>query len=111
MRELTTIGSDPSRALFCGLCLKRPVGDGDARHIETISRERIPAATVHAPDEVELRRIDVASVRIQHELVGNVDRHHMAENHRAIDADLDDDQPLALERHRTCYDARRLYAR
>src|SRR5262249_32322660 len=93
------------------LSAQRPVGHIDTRHIKTIGRAGVPAPAVHASDQLEFRRIDVTFSRIDHVLICNVYCHNPAENHRAVHADLDDDQTFTFERNRTLRDARRLHLR
>ena len=57
----------------------------------------IPAAAMHAPHQPQLRRVDVAAVRVQHCLVGDVHRHHAAEHQMAAAGQFDRLERLALE--------------
>ena len=48
---------------------RRPLLHRDARHLEAVRRARVPAGAVHAPDQVQLRRVDIAALGVQHRLV------------------------------------------
>ena len=63
---------------------------------------------MQAADQIQLRCVDIAAVRVQHAVVPHIDRQHLAENDGPVDADIDDDQAFALEGDRRFGDAGRL---
>ncbi len=66
------------------------LGKVDPRHVEAVCGTSIPAPSVHASDQIEPRRIDVALLLVQHELIGHMDRHHPAQHHCTVNANLHD---------------------
>ena len=63
-------------------------------------------AQPNAPDQVELRRVDIAPLAVEHRVILNMQRQHTAEHDNPLGADIEAGEPLALERHRALGDAR-----
>ena len=70
VRELGFIRSQPTSGALVDLCR--------AHQLEQIGRTRIPPATVHAGDEIEGERIDIALAGIKDELIRYVRAHDLA---------------------------------
>ena len=99
-------GAEASPVLAAGLSLP-PTGLG-RRQLEPVGHAGVPAAAVHAADQIELRGIDVALRRIEHGLVAHMGGYHLAQHQELLGRQIDDLVKLAFEGDRALGDSRRL---
>src|SRR5690606_16544308 len=76
--------------------------------LEPVRHARVPSVAVHASNEVEFRRVDVALVCIQNRLLGDVNANNFPQHKRLAVAQIDLAEQLAFKRSRALANARRM---